>query len=180
MISFKSKVTIKILDYFFLSQDAEHYVNELAKILDLDPKNLHRKLEELEKEGLFKSEFRGQQRYFSLNKDFGLFEHYRQIFLKTFGLENKLREIVQSVSGIKKAYIFGSYASDKMDSSSDVDILAIGNHSILDLQKKIGKLQRELRREFNVVNMDETEFNKKKISDQFVKNILKNKVIELL
>lgn len=180
MISFKSKVTIKILDYFFLNQDAENYINELAKILDLDPKNLHRKLQELEKEGLFKSEFRGQQRYFSLNKDFSLFEHYRQIFLKTIGLENKLKQAVGSVFGIKKAYIFGSYASDKMDSSSDVDILAIGSHSVLDLQKKISKLQRELRREFNVVNMSEAEFNKKKTSDQFIKNIFNNKVIELL
>lgn len=180
MISFKSKVTIKILDYFFLNQDAENYVNELAKILDLDPKNLHRKLGELEREGLFKSEFRGKERYFSLVKDFNLFEHYRQIFLKTFGLENKLKQVVGSVSGIKKAYIFGSYASDKMDSSSDVDILAIGSHSVLDLQKKISKLQRELRREFNVVNMGEAEFNKKKTGDQFIKNIFNNKVIELL
>ena len=63
MISFKSKIANKILNYYFNNPDTRCYVNELAKKLDLDPKNLHRKLEELEKEGIFKSEFRGKERY---------------------------------------------------------------------------------------------------------------------
>ena len=45
MISFKSKVTKSILNYYFLNPDAVHYVNELAKILKADAKNMHRKLE---------------------------------------------------------------------------------------------------------------------------------------
>ena len=91
MISFKSKVTIAILNYYFLNQDARHYINELAKILGLDPKNVYRKLTELEKEGLFRSEFRGKERYFFLAKDYSLLENYRQIFLKTYGLEDQLK-----------------------------------------------------------------------------------------
>ncbi|OGC22314.1 hypothetical protein A2291_04810 [candidate division WOR-1 bacterium RIFOXYB2_FULL_42_35] len=180
MISFKSKITKKVLDYFFLNREAEHYINELAKLLDLDPKNLHSKLEELEKEGLFKSEFRGKERYFSLAQNFPLLDHYRQIFLKTFGLEHGLRELIKKIPGVKKAYIFGSYASDKMDSSSDIDILVVGGHSILALQKEINKLQKTTGREFNVINMDEREFKEKKKTDQFMKNIFNEKIVELL
>lgn len=180
MISFKSKITVKLFDYFFLNPEAERYVNELAGILKVDPKNLHRKLEELEKEGILKSEFRGKERYFSLVADFPLLEQYRQIFLKTFGLERRLKEIVAEISGIKKAYVFGSYASNKMDSSSDIDLLVVGKHSVLELQKHIVRLQKELGREINVVNMDEKEFKARKKKDQFVKNIFNAKVIELL
>ncbi len=180
MISFKSKITQKILGYFFLNPDEQHYINELAKILQLDPKNLYRKLEDLEKEGILKSEFRGKERFFFLAKDFSLLEHYRQIFMKTFGLENKLKEIMTKMPGIKKAYLFGSYAKNKMDSSSDIDLLVVGAHSVLAVQKEICKLQKELRREINVVNMSLAEFAAKKKSDQFIKNVFKDKVIELL
>ncbi|OGC03506.1 hypothetical protein A2276_01160 [candidate division WOR-1 bacterium RIFOXYA12_FULL_43_27] len=180
MISFKSKITAKILEYYFLNPDTERYANELAKALELDPKNLHRKLEELEKEGLFKSEFRGKERYFSLNKKFALLDHYKQIFLKTFGLEHKLKQITKEVAGIKEAYIFGSYAREKMDSSSDIDLLIIGSHSILELQKRINKLQKETGREFNIINLSEAEFKERKKNDQLIKNIFKAGPIKLL
>ncbi len=180
MISFKSKITVKLFDYFFLNPEAERYVNELAVILKVDPKNLHRKLDELEKEGILKSEFRGKERYFSLASDFPLLEQYRQIFLKTFGLERSLKKMVAGTAGVKKAYIFGSYASNRMDSSSDIDLLVVGEHSVLELQKQIVKLQKVLGREINVVNMDEKEFLARKKNDQLVKNIFKAKAIELL
>ena len=179
MISFKSKVVIKIFDYYFMNQEASHYINELAKILGVDPKNLHRKLKELEDEGVLQSEFRGKERYFFLNKSNPLLDHYKQIFLKTHGLENKLKNIVREIKGIDKAYIFGSYVKDKMDSSSDIDVLAVGNHSVLELQKKINSLQKETGREINVINMGKKEFDLKRKKDQFVKNILKSKPIQI-
>ncbi|MCX5667712.1 MAG: hypothetical protein NTY34_05330 [Candidatus Omnitrophica bacterium] len=39
MISLRSKVAIKLLDYYFLNPEAQVYINELARILELDPKN---------------------------------------------------------------------------------------------------------------------------------------------
>lgn len=180
MISFKSKITVGILDFFFLNQEEKRYVNELAKILNADPKNLYRKLEELEKEGILKSEFRGRERYFFLNTKWPLFEHYRQIFLKTYGIESELKKIVKDVHGIKKACIFGSYARGDMAPSSDIDVLVVGDHSILELQKRVNMLQKKTDREFNIVNMDGKDFAKRKKSDQFIKNIFNDKRIELL
>ena len=181
MISFKSKVTEKILDYYFINKDASRYINELAKILGLDPKNADRKLKELEKEGLLTSEFKGKQRYFSLNKKYPLMKSYRRIFLKTFGLEQKLRQIVSDIPRIKEAYIFGSYAKDKMDAQSDMDILAVGGHSVMQLQKKISALQKSLGREINVVNLSPQEFlRKKKAKDPFIANVFAGPHIKLL
>ena len=180
MISLRSKVAIKLLDYYFLNPDAQHYINELARNLELDPKNTETKLKEFEKEGLFKSEFRGKERYFFLAKDNPILEHYRQIFLKTHGIEKRLKDMVGGIKGLKQAYLFGSYPSHKMDSSSDIDILAVGSHSVLELQRVIAKLQKNTGREFNVTNLSPKEFEaKKKGKDPFITNVFKTKVIKL-
>jgi len=181
MISLRSKVAIKLLDYYFLNPDAQHYINELARILELDPKNTETKLKEFEKSGIFKSEFRGKERYFFLSKNSPILGHYRQIFLKTYGIEKRLKDALRGIEGLKEAYIFGSYASNKMDSSSDIDILAIGSHSVLELQRVIAKLQKDAGREFNVTNLGPKEFEtKKKSKDPFIKSLLKTKTIRLI
>lgn len=181
MISLRSKVAIKLLDYYFLNPDTQHYINELARILKLDPKNTETKLKEFEKSGLFKSEFRGKERYFFLAKDSSLLEHYRQIFLKTYGIEKRLKDALQGIKGLKEAYMYGSYAADKMDSSSDIDILAIGSHSVLELQRIIAKMQKDIGREFNVMNLSSKEFiAKKRSKDPFISGVLKTKTIRLV
>jgi len=181
MISLRSKVTIKLLDYYFLNPDAQVYINELARILELDPKNTETKLKEFEKKGLFKSEFRGKERYFFLAKDNPVLENYRQIFLKTYGIEKRLKDMLRPINGLKEAYLFGSYTNNSMDSSSDIDILAIGSHSVLELQRVIAKLQTDIGRECNVTNLSLNEFGaKKKAKDPFISGVFKTRTIRLV
>src|SRR3990167_7341580 len=157
MISLKSKITQAVLGWFMLHEEAELYVNEMARRLLLNQGNLDRKLKELEKNGILKSELRGKERYYSLNPSFPLFHEYKKIILKTVGLEHLLEEACQGVKGIQQAYIFGSYAKDQMDSASDLDLLAVGNHNTLDLQKKISEIQRSIVREINLIQMSPPE-----------------------
>ena len=73
MINFRSQAAKRVISFFFLNPSESAYTNELARALDLEPKNLHRKLVEFEKEGLLSSEFRGKQRYGRIESrsDFG-------------------------------------------------------------------------------------------------------------
>jgi len=180
MVSLKSKVTGKILNYFFINPDSSLYVNELSSKLGLDKRNLVKKLKELEKEGLLKSESRGNLKLYSSNKKYPLYNEYKKIVLKTLGLENRLKDLFKDVKGIKMVYIYGSYAEDRLSVHSDIDLLVIGSHKIIAFQKKLNSLQKEIDREINVVNMAESDFNKrKKAGDPFVKGILKNRYIEI-
>jgi len=178
MISLKSKGTQKILNYFFLNYNGKVYINEIAKLLDLDPKNTDRKLKELEKEGLLSSDFEGKQRYFTLNKTYPLLKEYKEIILKTLGIEKKLKDIFLNDDKLKEAYIFGSYAKGKMDANSDIDVLLIGDHSSIKTEGDIIKIQKETGRQINTINFSLEEFHRKQ-KEPFLKNVFEEKYIKL-
>jgi len=181
MISFRSSITQQLLNYFFTNKHEKRYVNELAKILEVDPKNLDNKLKEIEKEGLLKSEWQGKQRYYSLNQVYPLFKEYEQIFLKTFGLNNFFRKSLEKFHGIVAVYIFGSYANDQFNVSSDIDLLIIGSHKALEAQKAVLKLQKQLNREINIIDMTKKEFEqRKKQNDPFIKEIFDKPIIKVI
>ena len=179
MISFKSKVTQKILNYFFLNESAELYVNETARLLKEEPKNVYRILVILEKEGLLKSKFKGRERYFRANKISPEYKSYKAIFLRSAGIEQLLKKALDGLSGLKTAYIFGSYANSSFNAQSDIDILLVGSHESLEAERTLIKLRKNLGRELNIVNMTMKEFERKSGEDQFLKNIFKEKIIRL-
>jgi len=180
MIALRSKVTRKLLNYFFLNPQDELYVNEIAQKLQLDKKNLVRKIRELENEGILKSTNRGNLKLYSVNQNYPLYEEYKKIITKTLGFEENLRTILRDTKGVQEAYIYGSYAEDKMDVHSDIDLLVVGNHNMALLQKGLSKLQTEINREINVVNIDGCEFEKKaKDNSSFISEILMQKKIKV-
>ena len=181
MISLRSKITKKILNYFFVNPHESLYVNELSRKLQLDKRNLVKKLRELESEGILKTRTRGNLKLCSINKTYPLYKEYERIVLKTIGFEDKLKKIVEEIKGVKEAYIYGSYAKNKMDVHSDIDLLVIGKHDIVNLQRKIRKLQKEMEREINIINMDEAEFKMRiKNKDPFILGILREKHIKVI
>ena len=180
MVSFRSKISQKVLNYFMLQQGAESYVNDLARMLSLESGNLTRKLMELEKEGILKSRWQGKQRYYSLNKSFPLLKEYKNIVLKTFGLEQILKISLGKIPGIKKVLIYGSYAQGKMDSHSDIDLLVIGDHSTVELQRTVAGVQKSTQREINAVSMSLQEYNDKKRNGPFLKSIEAKKSIKII
>ena len=180
LLSLRSKITQKILGYFFLHEGAKLYVNEMSRRFELDRGNLVRKLEELENEGILESEWKGNQRYYALNHSFPLIKEYKMIISKTIGLEQALRKQLEEVKGIKRAILFGSYAADRMDLSSDIDLLVIGDHDTLELQKKVSQFQKSIDREINVISMDITEYKKKQKTDPLLTTIGRNKSISIL
>lgn len=67
----------RLLVYCFTRPGIECYVRELAKLLGADPANLSRELRSLEREGIFRSHMRGNQKYFSLNRAYSFYDELR-------------------------------------------------------------------------------------------------------
>ncbi len=180
MLSFKSIITQKILTYFFVNVGAKNYINELARNLEVDPKNLFRKLKEMEIEGLLVGNIIGKQKYYYLNKSFILLNQYKEIFNKTLGIEAELKRIVDSNKGILQAYIFGSYAKNKVDFNSDIDLLVVGDFSVVEIAKEISKIEKIIKRDINLLSLSQKEFQKRRVKNgDLIEQILKDKIIQL-
>lgn len=181
MLNTRSSLRNKVLNYFFLNQEERTYINEMARILQADPKNVHRALTRLEEEGILASEFSGKERYFFCRTKHPLYKSYREIFLKTVGLEGILKEEIKKIEGLNEAWLFGSYARNQYGPESDIDLLLVGQHKPLEAQKVIFQIQKKIAREISVVNMKPDELTERKAKgDQFVKTVFGGKVIKLL
>ena len=181
MLNLRSGIKSKALNYFFLNEEKSIYINELARLISADPMNLYRSLIKLEGEGLLLSEFRGKERYFLSNKKNPLYKNYKEIFLKTHGLEAMLKDVLKKVKGLEEAFIYGSYAADGFDNYSDIDIMAVGSHSAIELNRALSVLQKETGRQINAVSYSRAEYEKrKKKKDPFICGVLKKKKIKVI
>ena len=180
IVNFRSKITQKVLSYFLLNSEEEMYVNEMTKKFGVNRGNLVKKLAEWEKEGLLVKTKRGNLSLYKVNRRYYLLKEMQQIVQKSFGLEKQLAQILQKIKGLKTALIFGSYAKNNLEPESDIDLLLIGSHKALNVQREIIKLEKEFSREINIIDMTETEFKSKKNKDEFLKNILNGKYIQIV
>jgi len=175
----KSKLREKLLVYYFSNPEAEHYIRELAQLLEVDHANLSRELDNLENQGIFISHDRGKQKYFKLNKNNPIFKELKSIIFKTIGVEGILRNFFKNLSGVNLALIYGSFAQSKEDSLSDIDLLIVGDIDLEEISGKIDDLEKKLQREINVIIYSPKEFLRKKKTDAFLKGILEKKYIIL-
>jgi len=177
MISLRSKISQKLLSYLFLNEDSTLYLNQIKRKFDFDKRNLNKKLKELCSKGILESEVIGNQKYYSLNKNHPLYYEYKKLVLKSFGLEEILKRSFKKCEEIEKAYIFGSYANNNMDDTSDIDLLIVGDISLKLINKIIIDIQENYDREINPVIMSKEEFiNREKNNDSFIKSVLRNNI----
>lgn len=180
----KSELRRKLLLVFFTNMDNRYYLREMAKMLEVDSTNLSRELKRLEDEGLFQSEFSGHQKYFFLNKTFPLFNELKSTINKTIGVPSILNSFFSNIPGIKRAFIYGSFAkgTDKQNSDIDVCLIVKMNQFNLDtMLSGISRLEKEVGREISYIFRTEKEWKSQlKKKDSFILGLEKGKKIELL
>ena len=180
MLNLRSKARQRLLTYYFTNPAARHHVRDLARLLDTDPSNLSRELRRLEREGLFRSEVSGRQRYFQLNREYPLYREVRSTVAKTIGAAPLLSQSLQKIDGIKEAYLYGSFARNQQDAASDIDLLVIGAPRGEVLAEALRRLERQLGREINATVLTAKEFQaRRKRRDAFLENLWQNKRVPL-
>ncbi|MFH1412889.1 MAG: nucleotidyltransferase domain-containing protein [bacterium] len=137
------------MNFLFKNPDKECYLREIARNLNKEPSYIQNSVNTLVSDGILKDERKGNLRFFKLNKEHILYNELKNIISKTLGLEHKLKELVNSLEGVESAFIFGSIASNKEDSESDIDLIIIGSVNQDQLIDNITKLELELNREIN-------------------------------
>jgi predicted nucleotidyltransferase len=110
-----------------------------------------------------------------------LVEEVRRIVGKTIGAVATIRESVKKIEGIDEAYLYGSFARNQQDATSDIDILVIGDPREELLVQAVQKLERQLGREINYTVLTPKEFETRRTrKDAFLESVWHNKRIPLI
>lgn len=178
---FTSKTRVKILTLFMINPEKEMFVREISRTIDENINAVRRELLNLEQIGLLTSKKEGNMKYYSVNNDFMIYEELKSIILKTEGIAKTINDNLSQIGEIKLAFIYGSFASGKEDTGSDIDIFLVGKVHEDKLIKEMLELEKSLSREINYVLFSEDEF-RERITDEdpFVTNVLREPKIMII
>jgi len=178
---FSSRVRVEILSVFLMNPGRELYLREVARLTGEDYKNVSMELRNLREIGLVSSRNEGNLKYFSLNKEFVIYEELKSIFMKTKGAVGILREAVSTKRDIDYAFIYGSFATGEERAESDIDLMVIGRISLEEVLALIRGPEEKLSREINVSLYDLQEIRKRvKDHDPFIMEVLGGSKIMLI
>lgn len=166
---------LKLLSVFVLNPDQQFYVRELAKKNRLPASTTSRLLDKLLDQQILQFNTKGSLKLFQLNTRHPYLLEIKNLVTKEHGLEPRLFATVRSLPGINFASIYGSAASGRLDSHSDIDLLLVGSPPVDQLNQSLNKLEKTLGREINYTLYSLNEFRQKKKQPGFLNTVLKGK-----
>jgi len=119
---FTSKARVKLLTHFLLNPEDEFYVRELTRILDEQINSVRRELDNLKKMGLLKSRARNRRKFYSVNKNFILYQDLRNIIIKATNSSENLIKNILKMGEIEFLLVSGIF----LQKDTAVDLLVVG------------------------------------------------------
>ena len=176
-----TKNRAELLRLFLINPDRAFYMQEIGRILGKKPGVFQRTLNNMVSEGILESEYKANARYFKVNKKYPLYKELKSIVLKTIGVRDSLREILEKIDNIKLAFIYGSFAKGKENYLSDIDLVIIGKPDEDKLIKELDELEEQLQREINykLYTLKDIKREVKK-KDPFFQEILRDKKVMII
>lgn len=173
-----SRTGAAILKLFFDGPEREYYLRQIEKITGYSVGNIRREIMKLESDGLFLTRRLGKIKLYRLNTDYPLYEEIKNIVRKTIGIEGALKNLLSKRKNVDFAFIYGSLAEGKEKTSSDIDIVVIGDTKTREIKSLFFEYQARIGREVNSIVYSKEEFlNKLKEKNHFVSAVIKQKKI---
>lgn len=172
----------QVLGLLYLRPEDSLHVREIARLTGVPAGSLHRELRTLTDAGLLMREPFGNQVRYRANRACPICPELAEIFRKTAGLADVLREALAPLANrITAAFVFGSMAQGTQTGSSDVDVFVVGKVSFSDVVAALSPLRARLGREVNPVVMTRREFtNQRNAGERFVKRVMKEPKLFLM
>ena len=163
-----------ILAATLIQPDKAWYVSELARRMGVPSSSLQRELRDLEQAGVLKMHRQGRMAYYQANTDSPVFPELRGLMVKTAGLVDVLADALAPLARkLRMAFVYGSIATGREESDSDIDLMVIGNVSPVDLAVPLRDARQLLGREINPSVYTPAEFAKKRAAkDHFLTRVL--------
>jgi len=177
---FSSKTRVEILRLFLFNAGNSFYQRQISSFTKQPIRGVQREVEKLHKIGFLEKSIQGNRIYYKVNRNTPIFEDLKNIFLKSVGIAEALKENIKD-NKIKIAFIYGSYAKGEESLLSDIDLMVIGDISSKQLSGLLAKPKTELMREINYAVFSLNEFIGKAMQkDHFINSVLKDKKIFII
>ncbi len=139
-----------ILAACLLHPDKWWYLSDLARALGAVPGALQRDLGQLVAAGILQQRNDGNRVYFKPDPECPILGDLQNIFLKTAGLVDVLRDALKPYGKkIACAFVYGSIARGEEISSSDVDLMVIGSVPLSQIASALKDAEGKLLRSIN-------------------------------
>ena len=164
-----------MLGLLLLRPNDSLHVREIARLTGVPAGSLHRELRSLAEVGMLLRESVGNQVRYRANQNCPIYSVLAEIFRKTAGLADLLREALVPMSDrIRSAFLFGSIARHAETASSGVDLFVVGDVSFTEVVMAVSPLHERLGREINPVVMTPEQFGTAHENEErFVNRILR-------
>ncbi len=157
-------------------------ITELAEIMDVDPSTALREVDRLEAAGILVTRRVGRSRVVDLNDESPLVGPLRELVLRALGPIPLLREAVTGVSGVERAFVFGSWAATALGEHggtvSDIDLLIIGSPDRDEVLDAVLVVEHRLGRPVDVTFRTATEWAD--TADPLVSTVRSRPMVELV
>lgn len=172
----------RVLGLLLLRPDQAYHVREIARLTGTVAGTLHKELSRLAEVGILTKQVQGNQVSYRANRECIIFEELAAILRKTSGIADVLAEALAPVANhIEVALVFGSMASGKASSGSDVDLLVVGDLEFAVLVKALHATQEQLGREINPKLYSRAEWRRaKQENSAFIRELMERPVINVI
>ena len=173
---------VQVLKLLLLHQDRDFYQREIANRLHLHLRSVQQVLQRLVDPGLVLQEKRGRQVFYRANPDHPIAAELTAILVKTVGLGDRLREVLQKLDDkIELAFVYGSWARGDQRPESDVDLLVVGQAELPEVVSALHEAMTELGRELNPVVISSRELRQRvRDQDHFITSVMDDPKIYLI
>jgi len=163
-----------VLGLLYAQPEKSFYTNEILRLTGMGVATIKRELDRMVAAGILSMTRIGNQHHYQANPECPIYHELSGIVKKTFGVADVINLALSPLAGhIVWAFIFGSVASGKETSASDIDLMIIGDISFSEVVRVIHPVQETLGRELNPKIYRKEEWNLMlNNKDAFIKELL--------
>lgn len=176
-----SKARRKILEFFFHHPSENFYLRKVVREIDQEVNAVKRELDILTEEKLLLRERRLNKVYFSLNKNYQLYDEFLRIFAKTNKLATSIHNNLSKIGKIKFIAVSTKYPKNLVIKDDEIYLILVGIVVVVEIESVIKEVEKEFGRPINYSTMTESEFLfRKKNNDPFIWRFLKQPKIMIV
>ncbi len=176
-----SKTRRKILELFFHNPNGSFYLRKIVRDISEEVNAVKRELDILSQSKLLHKEKRLNKIFYTLNKNYLLYDEFLRIFTKSTLLANLIHKNLSKIGKIKFVVLSTKFSKQIPIKEDEIYLLIVGIVVVPEIAGIVTEAEKQFGREVNYTVMTEEEFAfRKKNNDPFIWRFLKQPKVMLV